>query len=303
MPKIISLTEKLGWLKEYEEGKSVAQIAREHGHALQTIARGIEEARQVIVMRQAERELVKDTLVKHQNRLINEIDKLRPLIQIPSARIMLPWRNLYRQEIYFEGGKATVERNDELCVNDLVLDIERDSEWPLVRQHLKRDAFWRKYRQWQQAISKDLEARVSLKVKLSKLLMKNTDYEYADNPVERNFLYSAAVDLLFQQLTSRLLDSPGLESFEEKIWIDDKSGEIKYAGSTILAYARGEEKRCKAKIVAALDQLTRTSQARILKDTNQKTKKMTEMMKKEAEELVMAGMLPGKCRVCNRIGK
>jgi hypothetical protein len=30
---------------------------------------------------------------------------------------------------------------------------------------------------------------------------------------------------------------------------------------------------------------------------------MTAALQKEAKELIMAGMLPGKCRVCNRIGK
>jgi hypothetical protein len=210
---------------------------------------------------------------------------------------------LGRPKIHFEGGKATVDKRDGVSMSGLVLDIEEDTEWGLVRQHLKRDAFWRKYRQWKNVVIADLEARVLLKLTLAELLKKNTGYEYEDSPAEGNCLYYTAVDFLFQQFTFKYLDRAWYENFEKKIWIDEKSGEIKYAGSTTLAYARGQEKWCKEQIVAALDNLARSRQARLLSDIHQKTRRLTAALKKEAEELIMAGMLPGKCRVCDRIGK
>ena len=85
MPRKFLDTDKRKWLNLYESGKTEIWIARERAKCdPRTVKRGIEEARRKQDARVARAELIKDALRKHQDSLLEELDKILAALTVPS---------------------------------------------------------------------------------------------------------------------------------------------------------------------------------------------------------------------------
>jgi len=76
MPKKFSVTDKNKWLEDYENGKSESSIANDSSCDLRTVKRGIEEARRQRDAVAARVDLLKQAVLKHQERLMKKLNAL-----------------------------------------------------------------------------------------------------------------------------------------------------------------------------------------------------------------------------------
>jgi len=92
MPRKFDDTKKKEWLEFYEGGKTEKWIAHRAGCDLRTVRKAINEARlkQDVVV--ARREMVKEALRKHQDSLLEELDRILSSLAVPQRDFaVLSW--------------------------------------------------------------------------------------------------------------------------------------------------------------------------------------------------------------------
>lgn len=89
MPKKISVNLKRQWLAEFEQGKSIVEIARKHNNDPRTVTVGIDLARRLRMADVAQLEVLKMALLRHQEALMLTLDGLVKECRFPMANTEL----------------------------------------------------------------------------------------------------------------------------------------------------------------------------------------------------------------------
>jgi len=303
MPKKVSILKKRDWLQAYEEGKSEASIASGDKFDIRTVKKGIEEARRERDTHLARADLIKESLRAHNQRLLNVIRELLPaLIPLPTNQLIPFSEDPATDSIIIVGGKVQCENWPQCKVLNIALDVESKVEWEYVQEHLKRDRFWGMLNQWKKALASYFEARMALKRELAELLKEETGYRLAGRPVNAPCLYAYSVDILSKSVIEWLLEPTVTLDPAKNIDIDPDNNEIRYNHGTAVAYAPGALERCRDNIIGALNELKTSPEAKSVINTYRPNADSATKARRSAEEIDMMGLVPGQCRICQRLG-
>jgi len=303
MPRKVSIVEKREWLADYERGKPEASIAGKARRDVRTIKKGIEEAQRDRDTHMARTDLIKEALRSHNESLLKLIRETLSAVKLPGSNQVIPWkREDLPSAIRIEGGNMRYESWPESKVTSITLDTEDKIEWGLLEEHLKPERSWHLLGQWKKALAAHLEARIAAKRKLANLLQEKTEYQLVDLPISGSFLYSSSVDFLFQQMTQRLLQLADTSDLNNNIIADTEKGDVRYGASTILAHAPGKERECRQHILEAFDELLSSNEAESVINTYLVAEDLTIKARRIVEEISLLGLVPGRCRVCRRLG-
>ena len=142
-----------------------------------------------------------------------------------------------------------------------------------------------------------------MEAKCADLLMEKTSYTLVDQPMNPPFLFShTSLDLTYKAAINRVLGIKQGTDFEDMVVTDKERGEVKYGTGTILAEAPGKEEQCKTNILKAFKELTESTEAANVKQTQNELAEATIKVKRAVEEILLLEMVPGECRVCRRLG-
>ena len=303
MPKKIPILKKREWLQAYEEGKSEASIASDNRFDIRTVKKGIEEARRERDAYLARADLIKESLRTHNQRLLNIIREfLLALIPLPTNQLIPFNEESTTDSITIVGGKVQYENWPQPKVLSITLDVETKVEWEYVQEHLKRDRFWRMLNQWEKALASHFEARMAVKRKLAELLKEKTGYRLAGRPVDTPCLYASSVNVLMKPVIEWLLEPTFTRDPAGNIDVDPNSDEIRYNYGTAVAYAPGATQECKDNIISALNELKTSTEAKSVINTYSANDDSAKKARRSAEEIDMLGLVPGQCRICQRLG-
>ncbi len=302
MSKKISMVEKRVWLKEYDEGKSQISIATKYKRDVRTIKKGIEEAKRERDATFARADLLKEALRKHNADLMSLLEQLTIVFQPLPISQAIPWRKFDEGSLIFPGGKAQYEIELDARVWNVILDIETETRWQLLLEHLKHDPLPKALNAWKKTLSSHIESRMKLKQKLAELLRSKTGYQLENKIVGNRCLLTSAVDHLFDYLLIYLPHPDGINRLVNNIVADNDTGEVKYGEGTTLAIARSEEEDCKNSIISALKELQKTKATDTLLTTCEIHRRSSDKASKAIEEIRMMGLVPGQCRICRRLG-
>jgi hypothetical protein len=185
----------------------------------------------------------------------------------------------------------------------VTLAVESKTEWKLLQEHLRGDPMWTSLTIWRRALAAYIEPRVNFEAKCMELVTRKIGYKLAEQSHEPPFLYSHSVlNLMYQAVVDR---TPGVEqktTFEDMITVNNRSGEVRDRSGTILADAPGEEERCKANILAALNELLESAEAVKTRQAHKELEGATTKARQSLEEVLLFEVVPGECRVCRRFG-
>jgi len=303
MPRKVPIVEKREWLSDYESGKSEASIASKARRDVRTVKKGVEEARRERDAHLARADLIKESLRGHNQRLLSLIRELMPaLIPLPSNQV-IPWsENPTADSIAVAGGLVRYETWPKPKVLSITLDVETKVEWGYVQEHLKRDRFGLMLGQWKKALVSHFEARMAMKRKLTELLKEKTGYQLASRPVNAPCLYTSSADILLKPTIEWLLEPEVTRNPAENINIDPDNEEVRYSYGTAVAYAPGATQKCRDNIISALNELKTSQEAKNVIDTYGPNVDSATKARRSAEEIDMMGLVPGQCRICQRLG-
>ncbi len=304
MPRKFLDTDKGKWLDLYESGKTEIWIARERAKCdPRTVKRGIEEARRKQDARVARAELIKEALRKHQDSLLEELDKILSALTVPAENFaVLSWH--HNDESIFTKPEAASNEQQTSDVSESRRASRREGGTvrELLKQHLKNDRLWKVLAQWEKAYAAHLAERKEFQLKMVTLLEDKTGCKLVDNDVPKPFLYSyTAGDLFFKAALQHAFGIHGGINLESDMVADTARGDIRYHGS-ILAEAPGNVERIKVKLLDALQELKASADVIPVVDTYEALKEITTRVGQVVEQIKLLGLIPGQCEICRRLG-
>jgi len=303
MPKKISLTEIREWLQLYEQGRSEASIAREVHRDVKTIKRGINRARMERDAATARSELLIGALRKHQNSLLEVINRVLSALELPPYNLEIRRESddsiapipLSMAQISYDSMKGLVVK----------LQDEDTAQWELLREHLSHDRLWNALDQWKTAMTAHIHARIYLKLEAEMRLQGITKLEVIrdiNKAPEGGFIYLSAVELLYEVTLKHALGIPDETNPEERI-VATSDGHVKHGDTgSYLAYCPGSTGKCKEGIIGSFKDLQNSSKAKEVRSTYQEDQESTVKARRSVEEIALLGLVPGQCRVCHRLG-
>ena len=289
MSKKISIQEKRRWLDLYEQGKTEVQIARIMKRDPRTIVKGLEEASKDRRLASVEAEMLRSALYNHRDQLIAILKNMAAMLVMPPPNLEL------REEK--EGILAPISLSGALLKQDyerqIILEIHDEDrlEWELLKEHLKQDKLWELIEQWRKALIDHISARWQFKQAIKANLLRDVDLisvKSADSKQLDNLLREL-VDLFYDVTTQRIL---GVQNKTEVRSIVDG----KFAGYN-------DTTETGDKLVSIFDALPSSIEASKVKSTYEQLAGITKLAKRQVDEILLLGMITGKCRVCRRLGR
>jgi hypothetical protein len=299
MPKKFDDAKKKEWIEFYDQGKSEKWIANRAGCDVRTVRNAINEARlkrDVVVARM---ELVKDALRKHQDGLLEELDRIMSYLVVPPKNsAVLSW---------YRGGTSIFNDAGE----QIKLESGEDSAMSrLLKEHLKNDKLWRVLHRWEKANADHLAAKAAFQRNTATVLQQKTGCKLIDGRATPPFIYSetggrllyeAAIDMAFAAPDERAQESV-FEKMEMGISVNTNTGDVLFKKDLTLAEAPGSEEATKQHLLDALKDLGKSPEVRAMVETHQALQQITTKARQIVEDIRLLGLVPGQCEICRRLG-
>ena len=304
MPKKTPIKTKREWLAEYESGTSEAAIAKKNKCSIRTVKKGIDTVRSEQQMQIAKAELLKGALRQHHDQLLGMLQEILSALIPPAPSLKLPSRveittppvRLGKSELRLASGKEP----------SLILDVENELAFELLRQHLERDPVWEHINRWKEAVITHLKSRIALSAKAYKLIEKKTGYiiiEHIDKKPPEGFVWPITLDKFYEAVLNKALLIKGGPDILSGLKASPSDGYVRLTeGDQLLANAPGSEEQCRRNLAAAYDELSKSAEMVEVFKTHEAVKEAASKAKRTVEEIYLMGMMPRSCRVCSRLG-
>lgn len=298
MSRKICVKEKRQWLEMYEDGKTESQIARELGHDLRTVVKGIQEASRDRNLARAEMEMLRTALLKHQGHLTGVLEDISDMLVVPEPNLKLREENGLLTPTPLPGALLEQSPTGEIA---LKIHGEEKLEWSLLEEHLKGDKIWTSVRRWRELLVTHVRARWQFRQLIRSMLEKKAGFKFkSEKEKGHEYLQTAVIDLLYEVTTNRILGVRDETDVENRVTAGD-DGYVRF-GNTELAKCR-DTQSCRKKIISVFTSLPKTDQAAKMKETFDDLTMVTRSTKRIVDELLLLGMITGKCRVCAKLAK
>jgi len=302
MPKKVPMSEKREWLRDFDEGKPAAEIAKQRKKALKVIKRGIEEARADRDGAAARAEIVKDALKGHQQQLMGIINRLSDAAEVPPFDLEL------RREksgalapVPLSAGRIIYTPAQGLMVE---LSDENTTLWKLLKEHLTRDRLWSAIRKWKEALIPHIKARLELESGIKLLIETETGFKVTDDkPADGKtaFVYPHAVNLLYRIYMRKVLGISDETNPQERMVASD-DGYVRHGGGgSELAYCPSKQEQCREALIKAFKKIPDLPEIKRAIATESELRNVCNKLKQHLEDIRLMGLIPGRCRICSRI--
>jgi hypothetical protein len=240
--------------------------------------------------------ITKDALLKHQESLLEELDKILLALYLPtSSYVVLPWHH--------GGDFILTESETDVSTLTSTLRSEEGALRRLLKEHLKNDRLWKVLPQRGKAYIAHLTARTILQSKIVAVIQEKTGCKLVDsNDVQQPFLYSYTTgDLFFRTILQYAFGDQKNIDLEREIIANTANGDIRYH-SLVLGEAPGNEQKVKDKLIEAFRELKGTDEAVTVVDTYKTLEEATLKARQVIEQIKLFGFIQGQCEICQRLG-
>jgi len=304
MPKKFSVTDKNKWLEDYENGKSESSIANDGSCDLRTVKRGIEEARRQRDAAAARVDLLKQAVLKHQQRLTKKLNEiLSTLTMPPHDWAVLSWDE-NGQSILRETDLDMEDSVEDGASDDLKKsDVQADMIDRMLRQHLRGENLWKILARRDKAYSSHRLARIALQYNVVNLLEEETGLKLeARGDVTPPFLYSYTTGDLFYRMTLQCaFGNQKNDAWQDDIIVDPSGNSVKYHNS-ILAEVPGKADKCRKNLLKAFREMQLLADVTRVVNTYGELEESTFKARQAVEEIRLLDLVTGVCKTCRRLG-
>ncbi len=246
----------------------------------------------------------KEALRKHQDSLLEELDKILSTLSIPTEDyVVIPWQQ--GGDFILAEAETLAEKWQAGNVSESGADTRNGggAMRRLLKAHLKNDRLWKMLAQWNKAYDAHLAERLVLQRKTVAVIQDKTGCKLVDgNDVSRPFIYSYTTgDLFFRAALRQASATQKGMDLESDIAANTANGDVRYRG-LVLAEAPGNEEKIKGNLLDALRELRGASEAVSVVDTNKALKEATMRVRQVVEQIKLLGLILGQCEICRRLG-
>lgn len=302
MPKKIPISVKRGWLKDFEEGKSEANIARDSQKALNVVKRGIQKAKLEHDGANARSEIIKEALVNHQKQLLGIVARVLSALEVPPSNLELRReKNGALAPIPLPAALVKYEPSKGLIVE---LSDENAPQWELLKEHLKRNRLWSALEQWRKALVSHIKSRLDLERKIAMMLESETGLrvlgEIPDDK-KTSFVFPATVKLFYGVAINKALGIPDETNPQERIIATADGYVLHGEGGTKLAYYPGRQEECRDKIIKVFNKIPDAPEFGNIPASTDDLRSAIKKAKQPLEDVHLLGLVSGQCRICSQV--
>ncbi|MCP4609056.1 MAG: hypothetical protein GY845_10135 [Planctomycetes bacterium] len=306
MPKKIADAKKEQWFDEYQNGKTEAAIARGHSVDRRTIFKAIEDVSRKREAQAARASLLYDVLRNHQNDLLYVLGEVLQNIQVPLPSIPeVAWDSKILSPSATESAIPNNAGDNYYSNIENYLSYETKDEWSMLKEHLKDDPFWKALMVWRSELVAYLPAKIDLQRAVMALLEKETGCKpgYESDTLPYVFASSTAT-LVYNQAINIALKKRDEVSLESNIKINRKNGEVRYGTArSLLGKAPVKDAdKLREGILETSRKLQTSPDLSHFVATHKTLTESGARASQAGKEILLLGMVPGKCRVCRRLG-
>ena len=295
MPKTTPRNQKESWYERFEQGHSIARLARDHKKDPRTIQRAIEDIRLGRQTAEAKIELLKDGLRRHQEELLGVLGQASNAIQPVPTKIDLhypgvpppPVLSLEGAEVHLHG-----ERYSEV-----ILDVEKGFPWGLLREHLGNDRAMLRLGHWKKVVLSGLNAMLDLR----EALVIRVGEEFglaADEDISRDgAIRPAALETILRDVVAKAL---GVTA--EGIDFTPLQGTEFSINGRPAGRLSGERKGLLEALRDLPSRFVDEEPALLFREAYKRVAAAAPAARDTFLEVGAAYYLPGTCRVCKRFG-
>lgn len=150
-----------------------------------------------------------------------------------------------------------------------------------------------------------IRARINLRLKVQTILESTTGFRVIDvieNTNSASYLYFAAVELFYQKAMEEAFQTPNREVLNEELIVIAKPY-IRYTkGDKPLAHCLDSAEQCQLSIINSYYSLMKSVEVDRIKESHENLVDITKKTRSMMEEIILLGLIPGRCRVCRRLG-
>ena len=299
--KTPSIKEAREWLELYESGWSEAHLAQQKGRDIRTIHKYLAETQAERRFNQAELEVLKTALTKHQEQLLATLNKLYAAIALPEPDTRFYFRK-DASKIEFNAGKVVDTQLQPLTGIVAKLGLENTLLFTLIEQHLEHDPAFSQLNAWYKARENYIRMCQSFCIELVEgidRIGREVGIELCaelggENDILLDFIYKNSFKFILSN------DSKFLEKAIERLSIDKNRGEIILKPGTTLLSCPGYEEVCFEGItkLLSIDNLKRFTNIRV---ACKQLEIETQTLKRTIQTLILANFVQGECDVCRRL--
>ena len=329
--------ERREWLRRHEEGGTFVSIAREARRNPRTVTAHIEKARLERDFESAQSGQLREALRSHQQDMQELLRGLQQCIHVPDHRVDFSpgcgLENLVEPEQFHNYSEAgigplwTAPRGSQdrypmtsirSSKNPHAITMTRDLDgpkevkiteegtrlWRALKEHIGRDPLWRHLSDWKSSLLRELLARADL----NRATLKEAEEQFElkvvlNSPVDPKepHLTHSFVPWLRTQVTRRALGEPVNISEQIQPTQSRRGDLVLHDGTEIvrrIEYNQNDMVQLLKTFEAVVDIEETKTAAKTYKDLLDSTQRVQDAV----EEHLLIHHIPGRCRLCKKLG-
>lgn len=302
MPKPTPMSEKQKWLSEYQKGMSEFALSKKYHRDVRTIKKGIEDAIREQELRQARVNFLTERLNRHQDTLLNELTSIKESTGAPETSYApLSWHEgensvfSYKLPEKPDSGAVVKEKKRERKVEQPV------SARRLLEQHLGNDVLIKSLRSYEEAYTENVIERKVFQKTIVNTLVEITKLKVLDKRIKASYVCSYTTgDFLYKKLLNDMKDRE-FDEFCQEIETDAINGNVTYSHN-VLIEAPGKEKLYRKRLCRAFSELHDSRELVNVLHSQRMLEEAATRLHQAIDEILLLGMVTGRCRVCRRLG-
>lgn len=296
--KNITPAQRQAWLEQYEQGATVITLAKRENRDVRTIKaqlqRAVDEREMVI----ARRDLIRESLSAHNEELRQAATRVLESVGVVPDERITPVSSFPKAH-GVERGRLAFDPSVSSSIAVVTDPNSRDGKFEkLLREHLKSErTLWRGIDRWQDRHASYQSECLELGRQVSESVVKATCLE----PVESSRNAEGFTEHFVSWSARLAIESWRNDRTKPKIDLSIGGGSLMLGGST-LARSESDEKLelARQEFIDQVDAMRRSREVRLIAEEQAWLEAQAEKLRDRLENLLLFGLIPGKCLACRR---
>jgi len=322
------------WLIRSEQGESTEIIAKDAGRDIRTVRGHIERSRLERDFEAAQREQLREALQAHQQDMMALLGRVRDAVHVPGllfidavgldygledlwgpadlAKNRESALGLYLPSVANtrEGNLSAIGSGSEWPIKlirdasgplELILTVEDSRIWRATKEHIGKDLLWRHISEWRIGLLIELQSRATLNRAIRRIFENDFGLSVGWMPGSQEpWLAPTAVWWMRARLTNLALGQY-VPDLEEDI-IERSPGTLVNMGQHTLTQNLGDTGCAKEQLQNTIANLAGCAEANAAAQSHISLREKTRRVHNALDEYLLIHHLPGRCRLCKKLG-
>lgn len=288
-------------LESYERGSSMPALAKSTGRNIRTIKSQLQMAGDEREMALARTAMYREALQQHNQGMIAALRLLKGSLGIPNDEFITPIPRfpeaastaLAVMRIRFSDGEPELEPLGDSDEDARLLD--------LAREHLRREkGLWNGLDDWNQKVIEYAQACYGLGVFTGDAVVERSHFEFVSGNTGQDGIHQSFISWSCRR---------GIEIAMDELPIDDNAllklahSQVHYGGSTIASISKpDEQEEARDLFLGLIDELSKSQLTLQIVDLRKELEDILPGLTRFVGDVLLLGLIPGRCSVCQKLG-